>query len=91
MTTDGAANERTAAAHLVHEGNTIHCAAHNIQLVINDVLDPKKAAPSPGAALCRLVVKRPHDLVVMINGHKDLYSAFGILSKAKKTEESAYV
>lgn len=89
MTTDGAANERAAAAKLVNEGNTVHCAAHDIQLAINDVLDGKQAHPPPEAARCRQVVKKCHDLVILVNGHKDLFSAFSLLAKEKKTQEGA--
>lgn len=45
MTTDGAKNERLGASQLVKEGNDIHCKAHNIQLVINDVFRTTQAHP----------------------------------------------
>jgi hypothetical protein len=83
-TTDGAKNELAAAFRLVNEDNAEHCAAHKIQLVVNDPLDPKKANPPPECARHREVVRKIHGLVLYINGHKDVHSAFLALAKAKR-------
>jgi len=58
MTTDGAPNEQGAASLLVNEDNKIHCAAHEIQLCINDPLDPKKANPPADCARHREVIRK---------------------------------
>ena len=82
-TTDGAKNELKAAFEIVNEDNVFHCAAHNIQLVINDVMDPKKANPPPTCAPHREIVRKCHGLVIFINNHKDTHSVFLSLAKAK--------
>lgn len=41
-TNDGAGDEQKAAVQLVQEGNTFWCAAHRIQLAIDDCLDSKR-------------------------------------------------
>lgn len=87
MTTDGAANERGAAVRIVNEGNDLHCAAHLIQLVINDQLDSKKSNPPPFLARHRRIVDKAHRLVVYINGHRATFQAFSVLAKSKATEE----
>jgi hypothetical protein len=82
-TTDGAKNELGAAFALVNEDNALHCAAHNIQLVVNDVFDSKQAHPPPQCARHREVVRKAHGIVIFINGHRDVHSAFLALVKAK--------
>lgn len=84
MTTDGAANERGAARLLVEEDNELHCAAHNVQLALNDVLDPKKADAPPACTRHRSIVHKSHLLVTHINGHKDVHQAFSQLAKNKQ-------
>lgn len=83
MTTDGAANERGAARLLVEEGNDLHCAAHGIQLVINDCMDPKKVDAPPACARHRMVVHKSHLLITHINNHKIVYQAFSLLAENK--------
>lgn len=84
MTTDGASNERGAARLLVEDGNELHCAAHNIQLVINDIIDPKQVNAPPACARLRTIVRKAHLLVTHINGHKIVYQAFSLLAKNKQ-------
>lgn len=84
MTTDGAANEHAAAVDMVNEGNELHCADHNVQLAMNDNLDPKKANPPATCAVHREIIRKCHDLVIFINGHKDTFYAFSELAKAKR-------
>lgn len=84
MTTDGASNEKGAAALLVNEGNEIHCVAHNLQLAINDPLDPKKANPPADCAAHRGVLQKAHKLVIHINGHRSTFHAFSTLAQQKK-------
>ena len=88
MTTDGAANERLAASSIVNENNDLHCAAHNIQLVIDDQLNSKKANPQPLCARHREVVRKAHDLVVYVNGHRDVHSAWHKLAVVKRSTEA---
>lgn len=84
MTTDGAANERLAASSIVKEGNELHCAAHNIQLVIDDQLNRKKDNTPALCARHREVVRKAHDLVVFINNHRDVHSTFCALARNKR-------
>lgn len=89
-TTDGAKNEIGAAFRLVNEDNAIHCYAHNIQLCVNDPLDPTKPNAPPQCARHREVIRKAHGLVIYINGHKAAHNAFIELIKAKRqTEEGA--
>lgn len=83
-TTDGAANEQLAASRLVKAGNNLHCCAHLIQLAINDVLDrnPRAIVPEE-CARHRDVVRKCHDLVLLINGHKALRESFSEAARAK--------
>lgn len=87
MTTDGAANERGAAALIVNEDNQIHCVAHAVQLVINDQLDTKRANPPPTCAIHREIVQKAHRLVVYVNGHRDTFNKFHFLAQNKKLNE----
>jgi hypothetical protein len=64
MTTDGAPNERLSSALVVQQDNDLHYANHIIQLVVNDVLDGKKANPAPGCAKHRAVVAKANKLAV---------------------------
>jgi len=84
MTTDGRANERLAASQLVGEGNNHHCDAHNIQLDIEDVTG--KNGP-PNCADHRAVIRKAHDLVILINGHKVLFTEFSRLTQLKRANE----
>lgn len=87
MTTDGGTDERKGSSQLVMEGNDVYCCAHLIQLVIDDVLGTKKKAP-PSCAPHRAVLKKSHDIVILINCHKYLYRAFSELAAKKiATEE----
>jgi hypothetical protein len=88
MTTDGAKNERLGASQLVKEGNDIHCKAHNIQLAINDVFSSTQAHPPPECAIHRRVVRKCHDLVVLINGHKGVYASFSVLAALKRSQDA---
>src|SRR5262249_9084516 len=60
-TNDGGGDERKAAFQLVKEGNDIWCAAHKVQLVIDDCLDSKKSHPPEDCAPHREVLKKAHD------------------------------
>jgi hypothetical protein len=82
-TTDGAKNELGAAFSLVNEDNTLHCAAHNIQLVINDQLDRKKEHAPLELTRHRAIVQKCHNLVIHINGHRDTLAAFKDLANRK--------
>lgn len=68
----------------MNEDNAEHCAAHKIQLVVNDPLDPKRANPPPECARHREVVRKIHGLVLYINGHKDVHAAFLTLARTKR-------
>jgi hypothetical protein len=87
MTTDGAPNERAAAGLLVNEENTLYCSAHLIQVAINDQFDEKKANPPPALATHRVVLRKAHDLVVHINGHRATFQVFSTLAKQKRAIE----
>lgn len=84
MTCDGGSDERKAASQLVKEGNDLWCAGHNAQLCVGDALDPKKKSAPPECAKLRNVIQKAHDLVVLINGHRDMFSAFATLAADKK-------
>lgn len=89
-TNDGAGDERKAAFQLVQPGNDIWCAAHRIQLAIDDCLDNKRAHPPEDCAPHRAVVKKAHDLVVYIHSHRAPLQRFQALSSHKRlTEEGA--
>lgn len=75
-TCDGGADEQLAASQLVKEGNTIHCNGHKPQLAVHDCLDPKKAHPPLSCKPHRDLIQKAHDLVVFINGHRDILQAF---------------
>jgi len=91
MTTDGAPNERGAARLVVNDGNEIHCSGHNLQLVVNDPLDPKRKHPPPACAPHRTVVQKAHSLVTFINGHKDPLAAFrALVIERPNAEGQAY-
>jgi hypothetical protein len=83
-TNDGGGDERKAAFQLVKEGNDIWCVAHRIQLCIGDLLDGKKASAPAQCIPHRAVLKKCHDLVVLINGHRDIRQAFSELAKTKR-------
>jgi hypothetical protein len=87
MTTDGAANEVGAAALLVNETNHIHCVAHTLQLVINDQLDSSQAHPPAACARHRAVLRKAHDLVVFVNGHRDAFREFSVRAQRKRQVE----
>jgi hypothetical protein len=84
MTTDGAANEQLSSIIVVEQGNNLHCAAHKIQLVVNDILDSKKAHPSPEGVKHRAVIAKANSLVIYINSHRETYKAFKDLASAKR-------
>jgi hypothetical protein len=86
-TTDGGGDERKAAFQLVKDGNDIWCVAHLIQLAIHDSLDNTKKDPPADCLAHREVIRKAHDLVVFILGHRDTLQAFGILSKRKRENE----
>jgi hypothetical protein len=89
-TNDGAGDEQKAAFQLVQEGNNFWCAAHRIQLAIDDCLDSKKAHPPVDCGPHRAVLRKAHDCVVFVNSHRDATARFKALSKAKReTEEGA--
>ncbi len=81
MTTDGAANERLGASQLVGEGNDHHCDAHHIQLDIEDVLG--KNGPA-NCSVHRAVIRKVQDLVILINGHKIIFTEFSRLTQLKR-------
>lgn len=81
-TNDGGGDERKSAFQLVKEGNDIWCCAHQIQLCIDDCLDSKKAKPPIECADHRSILKKAHDLVVFINGHRDTLQAFTNLASS---------
>lgn len=89
-TTDGAKNELGAAFALVNEDNALHCAAHNIQLVINDQLDRKTANSPPQLHRHRAIVQKCHELVIYINGHRDTHDEFKALASRKMHAEGAH-
>ncbi len=82
MSTDGAANERLGASQLVGEGNDHHCDAHHIQLVLNDVCGQESKIVACKAH--RDVLRKSHSLVILINGHKKIYSEFSNLARVKR-------
>jgi hypothetical protein len=83
-TSDGGGDERKAAFQLVLDGNDWWCAAHRIQLAIDDCLDGKKRNPPADCAPFRSVVKKAHDLVVYVNGHRATSQALRELSLRKR-------
>jgi hypothetical protein len=86
-TSDGAKNEQLAASLLVQEGNNIHCTAHLIQLAIDDKLNLKKDTVPLSLARHRAVLRKCHDLVILINNHKAIFTAFSELAEAKKSTD----
>lgn len=86
-TNDGAGNERKAAFQLVQDGNDFWCAAHRVQLVINDCLDPKQAEPPADCQALRAVVAKAHRLVVFVNGHRAPQQLFKQLTQRKRADE----
>lgn len=87
-TNDGAGDEQKAANQLVQEGNNLHCCAHNVQLSIDDCLDGKRAQPPADCAPHREVIRKAHDLVVFINGHRATTQRFLELSELKRRTEA---
>lgn len=83
MTTDGAANERLGASQLVGDGNDHHCDAHHIQLCIEDNLG--KESTVANCAPHRAVLRKAHQLVILITGHKDISTEFARLAYLKRT------
>jgi hypothetical protein len=88
-TNDGAGDEQKAAFQLVQDGNGVWCAAHRVQLAVHDCLDAKKKAPPADCAPFRAVLKKAHDLVVFINGHRDAQSRFVELAAEKLRQPDA--
>lgn len=86
-TNDGAGDERKAAFQLVQDGNDIWCAAHRVQLVIDDCLDPKRANPPADCQPIRDVLAKAHSLVVFINGHRAALQLFKELTSRKRAGE----
>lgn len=86
-TNDGAGDERKAAFQLVKDGNDFWCAAHLVQLAIDDCLDNKKAHPPAECAPHRAVLKKAHDLVVYVNSHRIPTQRFEELIASKRTTE----
>jgi hypothetical protein len=84
LTTDGAANERLGASQIVGEANSHHCDAHNIQLCVEDVLGNTSKVAACGDH--RAVIRKAHDLVVLINGRKDISAAFSELTARKRLD-----
>lgn len=83
-TNDGAGDERKAAFQLVQDGNDWYCVAHRVQLAEGDCFDPKKAHPPEDCAPFRGLVKKSHDLVVFVNGHRIAAQRFAELSERKR-------
>jgi len=83
-TNDGGGDERKAAFQFVKEGNDLWCVCHLIQLCIGDILDSEKVSVSQRCAHHRTVLKKCHDLVVLINGHRDILRAFEVAAEAKR-------
>lgn len=88
MTTDGAANERKAAQQLVKEGNTVACAAHTIQLAINDVTDSEKSGAPEDCQPHRSILSKAHTLVRYVNSHKKVLTKFTELVQNKPSASS---
>jgi len=80
ITADGG-NEKYGAEEFLSKGDTLHCAAHNIQLCLDDILSTKKA--NTKTKLHREILRKCHSLVVLVNGHHKTARAFETLAKAK--------
>ena len=81
QTTDGASNERKASKLHVGESNCIHCCCHTLELVIGDVLDDDKANLRTHPH--RLLLRKLHDLVVLVRSRQLLANLFADLVKEK--------
>jgi hypothetical protein len=83
QTTDGAANEQGAAELSVGSGNHLHCCCHALELCISDCLDEKPSAYA-STQPHRALLKKFHDLVVLIRAKSELSRYFSELVSGKQ-------